>query len=256
MSSTKKKSKVTTHNITKKNTYNKTHKFILVDGTSSAGKSVICKYFSTKKFECFQIDNYFNDKRIKFDNIFKKIKNKYGETDKIYDYTPVKYMINDAIATNKNIVFDHISQKEIISYMKTKKKYNQLYIINLFTNLNDLGRNIESRRKEGDRRPPLRVFSQFANRYIKCNTNDTNKIEIVNRKKFKNLLLKYFKYYFKNKDELIEYSNYIFKKMNIDDDDDHYIRLRDEYKYDYLMITTNKSKDDIFKELDHLFVNN
>ena len=59
--------------------------------------------------------------------------------------------------------------------MKTKKKYNQLYIINLFTNLNDLGRNIESRRKEGDRRLPKRVFSQFANRYIKCNTNDTNK---------------------------------------------------------------------------------
>ena len=54
---------------------------------------------------------------------------------------------------------------------------------------------------------------------------------------------------------MIEYSNYIFTKMNIDDDDDHYIRLRDEYKYDYLMITTNKSKDDIFKELDHLFVN-
>ena len=41
--------------------------------------------------------------------------------------------------------------------------------------------------------------------------------------------------------------------MNIDDDDDHYIRLRDEYKYDYLMITTNKSKDDIFNELSKLF---
>ena len=165
-------------------------------------------------------------------------------------------MVDDAIATNKNIVFDHISQKEIISYMKTKKKYNQLYIINLFTNLNDLGRNIESRRKEGDRRPPLRVFSQFANRYIKCNTNDTNKIEIVNRKKFKNLLLKYFKYFFTNKDELIEFSNYIFTKMNINDNDDHYIKLRDEYKYYYLLITTNKTKDDIFKELDKLFINN
>ena len=254
MSLTKKKAKVTTHNMTKKNTYNKTHKFILVDGTSSAGKSVICKYFSTKNFECFQINNYTTDTT---KELFKKIKNKYGEGDKIYDKDKVaKIMVDDAIATNKNIVFDHISQKEIISYMKTKKKYNQLYIINLFTNLNDLGRNIESRRKEGDRRPPLGVFKQFTDRYIKCNTNDTNKIEIVNRKKFKNLLLKYFKYYFKNKDELIESSNYIFKKMNIDDDDDHYIRLRDEYKYDYLMITTNKSKDEIFKELDHLFVNN
>lgn len=68
----------------------KNNKFILVDGTSSAGKSTICKYFSIKNFLCFQIDNYFNDKRIKFDNLFKKIKNKYGETDKIYDYEPGK----------------------------------------------------------------------------------------------------------------------------------------------------------------------
>lgn len=255
MSYTKKQSSMKTkHTKTKNTKTKKSHKFILVDGTSSAGKSVICKYFSTKNFECFQIDNYTTDKS---KELFKKIKNKYGEEDKIYDKVAVtKIMVDDAIATNKNIIFDHISQKEIISYMKTKKKYNQLYIINLFTNLNDLGRNIESRRKEGDRRSPLRVFRQFANRYIKCSNNDIKKIEIINRKKFKNLLLKYFKYAFENKNELINFSNDLFKQMNIDDDDDHYIRLRDEYKYDYLMITTNKSKDDIFKELDHLFVNN
>ena len=40
-----------------------------------------------------------------------------------------------------------------------------------------------------------------------------------------------------------------FKKMNIDDDDDHYIKLRDEYKCDYLLVTTNKTKKDIFNEL-------
>ena len=39
----------------------KNNKFILVDGTSSAGKSTICKYFSKINFLCFQIDNYFND---------------------------------------------------------------------------------------------------------------------------------------------------------------------------------------------------
>jgi uridine kinase len=50
------------------------NKFILVDGTGSAGKSTICKYFSKKNFLCFQIDNYFNDKRINFDNLFKKLK--------------------------------------------------------------------------------------------------------------------------------------------------------------------------------------
>ena len=73
----------------------KNNKFILVDGTSSSGKSTICKYFSKKEFLCFQIDNYWNDKRINDD--VKKIKNDYGEIDKIYEYKTVKYMIDDAI---------------------------------------------------------------------------------------------------------------------------------------------------------------
>ena len=39
-------------------------------------------------------------------------------------------MINDAIKTNKNILFDHISQKEIINYMNTKNII--IYILLLF----------------------------------------------------------------------------------------------------------------------------
>lgn len=39
----------------------KNYKFILVDGTSSAGKSTICKYFQTKKYDCLQADNYWNE---------------------------------------------------------------------------------------------------------------------------------------------------------------------------------------------------
>jgi predicted site-specific integrase-resolvase len=155
----------------------KDNKFILVDGTSSAGKSIICKYFSKKNFLCFQIDNYFNDKRIKFD--IKNIKNKYDEIDKIYVNEPIKYMVNDAVKTNKNILFDHISQKEIINYMN-KIKYDNLYIIIVFTNLNNLARNLEIRRKNGDIRGVF-AFKQFSERYIKCKNNDLQKIEIINR---------------------------------------------------------------------------
>ena len=230
----------------------KNNKFILVDGTSSAGKSTICKYFSKKNFLCFQIDNYFNDKRIKIDNIFKKIKNKYGETDKIYDYEPVKYMVNDAVKTNKNILFDHFSQKEIIYYMN-KIKYDNLYIIIIFTNLNNLARNLEIRRKNGDKRE-LFAFTQFSERYIKCKNNDLQKIEIINRKDFLKILLKYFKYQFKNEEELIKFSNDIFSNMNIMDDNDHFIKLRNEFKYDYLLITTNKTKTDIFNELNKIIL--
>ena len=203
-------------------------------------------------FLCFQIDNYFNDKRIKGDNLFKKIKNKYGETDKIYGYEPVKYMVNDAIKTNKNILFDHVSQKEIINYMNTKK-YNNLYIIVVFTNFNNLARNIEIRRKNGDRRGVF-GFKQFSERYIKCKNNDPQKIEIINRNNFYKILLKYFKYEFKNEEELIKFSNDIFSNMNINDDNDHFIKLRNEYKYDYLLITTNKTKTDIFNELNKIIL--
>ena len=116
----------------------KNNKYILVDGTSSSGKSTICTYFSKINFLCFQMDNYINDKRVQFNinNSFKKIKNKYGETYKIYEnsnYDALIYMVNDAVKTNKNILFDDISQKEIINYMN-KIKYD-LYIIIIFTNL-------------------------------------------------------------------------------------------------------------------------
>jgi adenylate kinase family enzyme len=230
----------------------KNNKFILVDGTSSAGKSTICKYFSKKNFLCFQFDNYRNDKRIKFNNIFKNIKNKYGEAEKIYDNEPVKYMVNDAVKTNKNILFDHISQKEIINYMN-KIKYNNLYIIIVFTNLNNLARNLEIRRKNGDIRGVF-AFKQFSERYIKCKNNDLQKIEVINRKDFYKILLKYFKYEFKNEEELIKFSNDIFSNMNIIDDNDHFIKLRNEYKYDYLLITTNKTKTDIFNELNKIIL--
>jgi len=161
-------------------------------------------------------------------------------------------MVNDAVKTNKNILFDHVSQKEIINYMNAKK-YNNLYIIIVFTNLNNLARNLEIRRKKCDRRGVF-AFKQFSERYIKCKNNDLQKIEVINRKDFYKILLKYFKYEFKNEEELIKFSNDIFSNMNIIDDNDHFIKLRNEYKYDYLLITTNKTKNDIFNELNKIIL--
>ena len=227
---------------------NNKNKFILLDGTSSSGKTTIGKYFSSKKYLHFQIDSYFNDERIDHNKLFKKIKNSYGMTDKIYVYEPTKLMVHDAIATNTNILFDHVFQKEIIDVMKKQNLSKNLFIINIFANINELARNVESRRKDGDNRGVF-VFSQFSSRYIKCKNNDEKKIETVNRKNFKDLLLKKFKYEFKNKDDLINFSNNVFKEMKISDDLDHYVKLRDEYICDYLLITTNKTKDDIFNEL-------
>ena len=129
----------------------------------------------------------------------------------------------------------------------------KLYVIIVFTNLNNLARNLEKRRINGDKRGVF-AFKQFSKRYIKCDNNDSQKIEKVNRNKFKKLLLKYFKYEFKNEEELIKFSNDIFSNMNIMDDKDHFIKLRNEYKYDYLLITTNKTKTDIFNELNKIIL--
>lgn len=51
---------------------------------------------------------------------------------------------------------------------------------------------------------------------------------------------------------LISFANDMFKKMNIDDDLEYWIKLRDEYKCDYLLNTNEKSKGDIYEELDEL----
>jgi len=225
-----------------------TNKYILLDGPSSSGKSTIGKYFSSHNFLHYESDKYRNDKRIDKTNLVKNIKNKYGELRKIMADEPIKYMVDDAIASNQNVLFDHISQKEIVKYMKSKKISKKLYIIYIFANLNDLSRNIELRRKDGDARGTF-VFNQFSERYIKCANNDADKIEIVNREKFRKLLLKYFKYEFRSEDSLNDFSDKIFNKMNIKDDVDHYIKLRDEFICDYLLITTNKNKYEIFDEL-------
>ena len=60
------------------------------------------------------------------------------------------------------------------------------------------------------------------------------------------VLLNNFKYQFKNKKEITDFADKIFKTMNINDNKSHPIKLRDEFKCDYLINTTNKTKEDIF----------
>jgi len=98
------------------------------------------------------------------------------------------------------------------------------------------------------------LLNNFQKDILNVKNNDLQKIEVINRKDFYKILLKYFKYEFKNEEELIKFSNDIFSNMNIIDDNDHFIKLRNEYKYDYLLITTNKTKNDIFNELNKIIL--
>ena len=234
-------------------------KFVLLDGTSSSGKSTICNFFKNKNFSCFQIDKYVDPCNKKINNkwlkIVKNLKNEFSNISyyKMYQKT----LMEDCLKIKSNVLIDDIEQFGYIKMLEEKKLIHNLYIINVFTNLKTLSRNIELRRKKGDPRSVLNVFSQFADRYIKTDENNSKKIEKINRNNCKNLLLKNFKYEFQNKKQLIDFSNEIFKQMEIDDNDDHYIKVRDNIRYDYLLNTTNKTKKEIFKELqENVFDNN
>jgi len=230
-------------------------KFVLLDGTSSSGKSTICNFFKTKNFDCFEIDKYTNIciKQVKkrWINTLKKFKNEYSykNKNKYFNTLGEETMINRALKSKNNVIIDDIDQFSYIKKFEEKKLIHNLYIINVFANLETLARNIELRRKKGEDARGIIPFSQFANRYIKVDKNDPTKIEKVNRTNFKNLLLKYFKYEFTNETELLNFSNDMFKYMEIFDNNDHYIKLRDNIKYDYLLNTSNKTKQEIFKEL-------
>lgn len=76
-----------------------------------------------------------------------------------------------------------------------------------------------------------------------------NSIDKINRKSFIENLKKYLKYEFASENELIEFADNIFSEMHIIDDDDHYIKLRDEYQHDYILKTSSKNPQELYNEL-------
>ena len=147
-------------------------------------------------------------------------------------------------------MYDDIRQKQLLKFLNEKGSSRDVSVLIVYTCLKDLVRNIESRRISGDPQGVF-VFKQYADRYIK---SDNGGIDVVNRCKFKKLLKNNMKYEISDKNKLYEFVDKMFEKMNITDDDDHDIKLRDEYICDYLLKTINKTKEDIFNELDNKFL--
>lgn len=228
-------------------------KYILIDGTSSSGKTSLCKYFKKLNYSCICCDDYVNEmSQIKNDWV-KTLSNNYitkKEKSDLGDYEQARIMVRDAVASGKAIL-DAIHQKKFIEIFDEMNLGSELFVIVIYTSLPNLVRNLESRRKEGDYRG-LSPFSQFSKRYIGTDENDSNRIDLVCRKDFIKLLKNNLKYEFENEQMLINYANEMFAKMNIDDDLEHWIKLREEYRCDYLLNTNDKSKDDIYAELDEL----
>ena len=156
-------------------------------------------------------------------------------------------MVKDAITAGK-AVLDDIVQDGLLKAFKNAGKINDVFVLILYAGLKDLARNLNSRRLEGDYRG-MAVFTQFAERYIKCEKKDDKKIDSINKPEFITLLKAYFKFEFANEADLVTFANEVFAKMNIHDDLEHSIKLRDGYRCDYLLNTTGKTPQMINDEL-------
>lgn len=226
-------------------------KYIICDGTGSSGKTTLCKHFATLGYKCIMVDDIWGDVADEESELLKNIPNEYRDKEKWYAEKGRELMINHALKNpSQKAFFDDISQKELLSEFEKRGLMQDVYVIVLYTNLRDMARNLESRRKEGDTRG-VSAFEQFGKRYIITESSD-DKIDTVNRQLFRELLLDYFKYEFINYAELDMFANKVFLYMNINDDNDHYIKLKEEYKYDYILNTSNKSKQEIYDELNNI----
>ena len=231
----------------------KNYNYILLDGTSSSGKSTICNFFINKGFKCIKGDDLLqsDDYYTFYGEEYKKIPNEYVTQEfkkNMLSNISGKYLLENAIKNDKTII-DWVVPHGIIHNFEERKI--NLYVILVYANLSTLARNMISRKAENDPRRTF-VFKQFSERFIKT-TNQDEIIDTINRKTLKKILLDNFKMEFTGENDLINFCNKTFKAMNIEDDEDHGIKVRDEFKYNYLLKTNDKSKRDVFQELEVLF---
>lgn len=123
-------------------------KYILLDGTSSSGKSSICNYYSTKGFKCLKGDDLSGnaDYYLFYGTEYKKLPNEYITEEfkkNIYSIIEGDYIFNNATQNDKTII-DVVNPEFIISSFK--KNDTELYIILVYAGINTLTRNMISRK--------------------------------------------------------------------------------------------------------------
>ena len=217
-------------------------KYILLDGTSSAGKSTIGQVLVNQGYTLSRGDDV-NSNNIRIAVQKKMDFNRYYtelEMKNLYEYVIAEMMRNAVVG--KDAVYDDITQTIAHQYPEDK-----IFIIVVYTPLDKLIRNIIGRR-ETEPRLSVGAFKQFSERYI-VTKDEHYAIDSINRKIFLGQLEEKLKYLFVSYDALQKFVYDIFEKMGIRDDDDHLIKLRDEYKCDYLLKVENKTPEEISNEL-------
>jgi GTPase SAR1 family protein len=214
---------------------------ILLDGTSSSGKTVISNCFVGHGYKHISIDDYADVAYVAFiaqlpnEYISKDVKEK---EDFLFMY---KYMVSESKKYD-SVVFDVVDQS-IVEHIGR----DNVYIIIVYASLEKLVRNMYNRKSVEPRGEG--VFIQFSDRYI-ATDNVSESVGSVNLKKFIASLKSKLKYLFESEEALITFATDIFKKMDIDDDKKHYVKLRDTYQYDYILKTHKKQPSELCDELE------
>jgi len=222
-------------------------KKILLNGTSSSGKTTISKLFEQQGYTRLTSDDFMEMARIEY---LSKLPNEYislEEKEKLHKYQVRKLMFIESEKYDK-IIFDDCRQ-DIIQFIDRK----DVFIIVIYVSLENLVRNLLSRVSTEPR--GLQMFEQYSIRFIKTDTS-INSLNIINRKKFIEQLNTGVKYLFESEEQLIEFVYKIFAHMEIFDDNDHYVKLRNEYQHDYIINTNDKTINEIYEELINILLKN
>jgi len=220
---------------------------VLLDGTSSAGKTTVSKVFENMGYHAISIDDFSFEHMKKL--VYKDLPNEYLGQEKIQKLITNqarKLMVEESKKYSK-VVFDNINQ-HLLDIIDRDK----IFIIIVYASPEDLVRNIVSRQTSEPR--GIFVFGQFAKKYIRTDSKN-DAIDVVNRKDLIEAL-KNIKYEFSSETELVEFATNIFSAMDINDDADYFIKLRDNLVYDYILNTKNKDIETISREIIDLTINN
>uniref|UniRef100_A0A6C0C825 Cytidylate kinase n=1 Tax=viral metagenome TaxID=1070528 RepID=A0A6C0C825_9ZZZZ len=213
---------------------------ILLDGTSSAGKSSIGKILATYGYVLSSADDLEN-KKVRL-GVQKRM-----DLSRYYSEQEMKELYESVIAELMRIKEKAVVYDDIVQTIATQYPEDKIFIIVVYTSLENLIRNIKAR-AEIEPRLSVGAFKQFSERYIV--TNEIDGIDRVNRRVFGEKLEKEMKYLFESKERLTKFVEDVFGKMGIYDDDYHFIKLRENYRCDYLLKVGVRSLDEVTKELE------
>ena len=210
---------------------------ILLDGTSSSGKTTISKFYEEHGYKHIAFDDYNYKGRIE---MLRELPNEYITKQKLRELgeSKIRELMYEESKKYPKVIFDDIDQK-ILIFDKN------IYTIIVYASLRDLARNIISRKLTEPR--SIFVFDQYVKKFIKSDS-EKDSIDIINKKDFIEDL-KLMKYEFESESDLLNFATKIFSSMDINDDADHYIKLRDTLKYNYIINTRGKEPTKIYAEL-------